>query len=689
MISTAPSPSPTTRPAPARARRALAAGLLAVLVASSIVALGASPAAAAVAPVLWTDVTALELAPTTIGSTSAFETVPFRNAGPGTASGLTVVIEGSTELQLASSTCGPTLAAGTSCAATVRFVPTTGMLAEGAVVLSGSGGVRRRVALTGRPEATSTPLRVTSTGLDFGPVAVNAASATRSILITNPTAFPTPLVISQAPVSTASFIAVADSCGSVLAAFATCSLGFRFRPGTAGPHELRSGVTVSAAGGAARTYPVVFRGHGGAGGPVLAVSPTGLDFGRVGIGEHSAPQAITVTNTSATTQTIGSLGIDTTRYDVAFGCLAALAPGASCQLDVVARPAELGLQVRRHRLTLHLPEGRVHSVPLDLSVTATGSQPRLRIHPQTVDFGPLPVGATPATRTVTVTNTGTGPAQGLTVEAQGASPQPVLTGTTCGATLAASASCVVNLRYTPTTTARVFRPIEIDATALQPQELGVWGGRRLGVEEAWIAYLIGRFFERLPVGSEATDLARAIEAGTITRTAAAGTIVTGEEFVGQLVQRFYLDTLGRYGEAAGVRYWVGEIRAGRRTIAQVAASFYASPEYFEGLGGGTARTWVADVYEKLLLRPAEPAGLDYWVGEVARQGRTRVALRFYETPESRGTRVLFLHGLVGLQPTDTEVAAGRTRLGQIGDLGLMAELAATAPVVRAAQDGDR
>jgi len=95
------------------------------------------------------------------------------------------------------------------------------------------------------------------------------------------------------------------------------------------------------------------------------------------------------------------------------------------------------------------------------------------------------------------------------------------------------------------------------------------------------------------------------------------------------------------------------------------------------------------VYRKLLGRPPDAAGLDYWVDQVTASGRTRVAQRFYETPESRRTRVLDVLSPLGRLPTETELAAWRTRLGQIGDLALAAEVAASADVVRAAQDGER
>jgi len=665
--------------------RALATALLAVLVATTVGALGASPAGAAAAPLLWTDVMEVEFAPTTIGSASPPETVTFTNNGPA-ASGVALALEGSSAFRIELTTCQEALAATESCTARVRFNPTTGAMAHGAVVLSANGGSRRRISLVGRPE-TSSPLRVISTGMDFGPVPVGVLSDGRFVSITNTSSAATSLSLALPTVTGTGFAVSDNSCGATLAGFANCRVSYRFRPQTAGRHEVRSGLTVTVLG-APRTYPVTLRGHGGrAGAPVFSVNPTGLDFGPIAIGGRSFPQRISVTNTSSTPQTV-RVERFSPLYEVGAGCSGqTLAPGVSCGFDLVAAPTELGLNAERHTAEVEVG-GRSHPVPMDLSVTAVGNAPRLRVTPSWVDFGPAPLGSTPRVRTVRVTNTGTGLAVGPTVQSTPGTPLLAVTGSSCGATLPAGASCTLSVRYTPTAAGRVVRLFKVVAGSVG-QSLLLWGGLRPGVEEAWVIHLLSTLLGRLPAGTEARDLAVAIEGGTTTRSAVATAMVTGEEYVTDLVQGFYIATLGRPGEAAGVAFWVAQIRERRRTVAQVVTSFYGSPEYFAGLGGGTKQTWVADVYRKLLGRPADAAGLEYWVDQVTASSRTRVAQRFYETPESRLTRVRAVLEPIGRAVTETEIAAWITRLVQIGDLALAAEVAASADAVRAAQDVER
>lgn len=151
---------------------------------------------------------------------------------------------------------------------------------------------------------------------------------------------------------------------------------------------------------------------------------------------------------------------------------------------------------------------------------------------------------------------------------------------------------------------------------------------------------------------------------------------TSDEWLAAVVDRLYKDTLGRPGDPGGTAFWVGQLRSGTRTVAQAAASFYASAEYYRGFGGGTDRTWVSDLYPKLLGRPADPGGLDYWTGQTATAGRDSVARRFYQSPESARARVTTLYGdLLGRAPDPAGLTYWSTRVVTTGDLFLAVALA--------------
>ena len=109
----------------------------------------------------------------------------------------------------------------------------------------------------------------------------------------------------------------------------------------------------------------------------------------------------------------------------------------------------------------------------------------------------------------------------------------------------------------------------------------------------------------------------ALATGATTRDRVVRDLARSPEYVSTLVEQLYVDTLGRPGDSPGTAFWTEEIRSGRRTVARVAASFYASPEYYGGIGGGTDRSWIADLYQKVLGRAASPSDLDYWAAETA------------------------------------------------------------------------
>jgi hypothetical protein len=167
----------------------------------------------------------------------------------------------------------------------------------------------------------------------------------------------------------------------------------------------------------------------------------------------------------------------------------------------------------------------------------------------------------------------------------------------------------------------------------------------------------------------------ALDAG-LARSTFLTRLSTSDEWLAAVVDDLYQDTLGRPGDPSGTAFWIAQLRTGRRTVAQAAASFYASPEYYRGAGGGTDQTWVADLYAKLLERPADPGGLAYWTRQTATAGRDSVARRFYQSPESARRRVAALYqDLLGRSPDPSGLAYWSGRVVTDGDLALAVQLA--------------
>jgi len=80
------------------------------------------------------------------------------------------------------------------------------------------------------------------------------------------------------------------------------------------------------------------------------------------------------------------------------------------------------------------------------------------------------------------------------------------------------------------------------------------------------------------------------------------------------VTKLYVATFNRAPDAAGLDYWV---YSSGLTLEQIAQSFFDQSETQSAYPAGTSNsTFVNTIYNNLFNRDAEPAGLQYWVGEL-------------------------------------------------------------------------
>ena len=230
-------------------------------------------------------------------------------------------------------------------------------------------------------------------------------------------------------------------------------------------------------------------------------------------------------------------------------------------------------------------------------------------------------------------------------------------------------------------TAAVLALFAVSAVGVAPLGTGVSAadsGSGLSHDRAFLTAAYEDFLGRAPSVDELSS-ATSVPLDTV---AARGRVVSGlstsSEWIGVTVDKLYQDTLGRPADTSGKAYWVGALSQGRMTVAQAAANFYSSSEYFTGFGHSSVATWVSDLYTKVLARSADQSGLAYWASAAARHGRWWVAYSFYQSSESCHTRVKNLYAaLLGRAP-DTggwDYWAGQVKAK--GDLVLAAQLASS------------
>jgi hypothetical protein len=94
----------------------------------------------------------------------------------------------------------------------------------------------------------------------------------------------------------------------------------------------------------------------------------------------------------------------------------------------------------------------------------------------------------------------------------------------------------------------------------------------------------------------------------------------------------YTHYLGRSVDTGGLNYWVMQMQLGL-TDEQLESSLLSSSEYAQ-LHASTNASWVLGLYSDLLGRPADGAGLSYWLGRLqAGESRYQVAMAIATSAE--------------------------------------------------------
>jgi hypothetical protein len=176
----------------------------------------------------------------------------------------------------------------------------------------------------------------------------------------------------------------------------------------------------------------------------LAVQPSILTFENEAVGSTTASLPITVLNAATASATIGSITA-TGAFTQTNNC-GSLGSDGTCTINVTFTPTASGLSTG----TLSIPSNEPGS-PNTVTLVGTSGNPTstsgsLTATPSSLSFGDVNVGSTSSSQAVTVSNPGT---SAQTISSVSVSGQYTQTNT-CGSSLAAGASCTVNVKFAPT-----------------------------------------------------------------------------------------------------------------------------------------------------------------------------------------------------------------------------------------------
>ncbi|MDE3164006.1 MAG: choice-of-anchor D domain-containing protein, partial [Acidobacteriota bacterium] len=273
------------------------------------------------------------------GVASAPLTLTVSNVGGAPLANVGFQITGQSALSFAvgSTNCGATLANGSSCSAQIVFTPALagGSTATLTVTSSTLGVKAATVALGGSGQAAA-GLNVNPAQLTFIEATLGQASPAQTVTVSNTgQAAVSNLILTTA----APFSVTQTSCGTSLAAGASCTASLVFTPTANG--QATGTLTVSSSNDLPAS--VLLTGLGGQAGSVQ-VTPGLLSFPVTGVGGTSAAQTITVANTSAVALPSLTLSVSGPFQLGSDTCTGALSPGASCTAVVAFAPTQTGHQ---------------------------------------------------------------------------------------------------------------------------------------------------------------------------------------------------------------------------------------------------------------------------------------------------------------------------------------------------------
>jgi hypothetical protein len=381
--------------------------------AADIAAYIANPAAGTGSPAIALSATTLTFAAQTLGTTSAAQTVTVSNTGTAvlTLTGLTLGGTASAEFTRGG-TCQPgtNVAVGGTCSIQLTFTPTVAGARSATVTITHNAiGGTSTVSLVGTGALAPAVASVTPAALSFTQT-INSTSIAQAVTVRNTGG--QPLTVGAIGISGANaaeyMIGAASTCstGTVLNGGASCNLQVTFRPTVAGARSAQLSIAHSAT---ASPAIVALNGTGTATPqPAVSVSVTTLSFGTTSVGQKSAAQAVTLTNSGEAPLTLASLtlgGSSVGDFVLAGNCTsgATVAAGGTCTMQLSFAPSAVGTR----SATLTVASNAANGSPV-VTLSGSGVQYAIAVNPASASLQST-VGTMSASVQAVVTNSGASP----------------------------------------------------------------------------------------------------------------------------------------------------------------------------------------------------------------------------------------------------------------------------------------
>jgi subtilase family serine protease len=197
------------------------------------------------------------------------------------------------------------------------------------------------------PTSTTSPVvSLSVTSLTFASTTVGVAAANQAVTLKNTGKSALALNgtgqgITITGTNATSFTQT-NTCGTSVAAGASCVITVTFKPVAAGALSASLHITDNAFGS---PQAVALAGTGAAAAPTVTLSASALTFGSTTVGSSNTAPAITLTNSGTGALTITSIaitGTNATSFSATNTCGTSVAKGASCSITITFKPTAAG-----------------------------------------------------------------------------------------------------------------------------------------------------------------------------------------------------------------------------------------------------------------------------------------------------------------------------------------------------------
>jgi len=284
----------------------------------------------------------------------------------------------------------------------------------------------------------TTTLQLSSINLSFAGQNVGGQTSPQSSILTNiATAGNVGIANTKVAGPNPSDFTLTTTCPSQLSPTAQCQVNAVFTPTATGPRTATVAITDSAVGS---PHMIALTGTGIAG-AIASLSSLALTFASQTVPTTSPIQTVTLTNTGSAALNISSIAASP-QFLYKSACGTMLAIGANCTISVAFKPAFGGTQTGTLTITDNAPGS-------PQTVTLSGTGVYFALSAPSLAFTPQAVGTSSTPQKITLTNLANvaGPFTG--VRFTGANPVSFTQTNNCGATIAANASCSIEVTFTP------------------------------------------------------------------------------------------------------------------------------------------------------------------------------------------------------------------------------------------------